>query len=174
MWGRKRIALVVGVIAVIIVLIGVIVWMANLVSVDYFPPHGSLIAERTADNTVTFTIDGYVVGADGPVKFDNCAIDFRINGTHIGPNDFTIGSGDWTVRTTHGCGLVNATVFTSGSVNYILFLNDTDVDGNVSEGDTITLVATEPFRPSTAYAVLFLTELRSSWSPGSFEGNYTA
>ncbi|MDD1768290.1 MAG: hypothetical protein LUQ27_07000 [Methanomassiliicoccales archaeon] len=163
-----------GFVIVAIVVVGVIIYLMTGYSVDYWPPNGTLSVEKIAYNAVTFTIQDPVWGVDGPVKFDNCAIDFRINGTRIGPNDFTIGSGNRTVRATHGCGLINATVFADGSVNYIIFLNDMDSDGNVSEGDTICLVATEPFRPSTTYAVLFLTELRSSWSFGSFEGSYTA
>ncbi len=174
MWGRKRVALLIGSVIVTIVVIGVIYYLMIGYSEDYWPPGGTLSAERIADNAVVFTVEDLVWGVDGPVKFDNCAIAFRINGTPIGPNDFTIGSGDWTVRTTHGCGLINATVFADGSVNYVVILSDIDADGNVSEGDTITFVATEPLRPSTTYAVLFITELRSSWSFGSFEGSYTA
>lgn len=140
---------------------------------DYSPPHGTLNAERIADNAVIFTIEDDLWGADGPVKFDNCAIDLRINGTRIGPNDYRIGGGEWYVRTTRGCGYLNASVFADGLVCYIIVLDDADSDGNVSEGDTISLLSTEPLKPLTQYSVFFVTELRSSWSPGTFNGEYS-
>ncbi len=175
MWGRKRVALAIGITIVVIVAVGIVLWVVfTSGSWDYWPPQGSLAAERTADNAVTFTIDSEVWGFDGPVKFDNCAIGFRVNGTPVGPNDFRIGSGNSTVRATHGCGILNATVFVDDSTGYIVILNDIDADGNVSEGDTVSLIATEPLRPSTAYIVLFITELRSSWFYGEFYGSYTA
>jgi len=163
---RKRwlVALIVGLIA-IFVIAGLYVYLMGIGSWDYFPPGGVLKAERIAENMVTFTIENEVHGADGPVKFDNCALNMRIDNQNLGPTDYTIGSGGWQVRTTHGEGLLNAIVFTDGSANYIIVLNDADSDGNVSIGDTISLIATD--------SIFFLTELRSSWSFGEFTGNYS-
>jgi len=167
------VALIVG-LAAIFVIAGLYVYLMGLGSSDYFPPGGDLKAERTAENMVTFTIENEVYGVDGPVKFDNCALSMRIDDQDLGPTDYTIGSGAWQVRTTHGEGLLNAVVFTDGSSAYIIILNDMDSDGNVSKGDTISLIATEPLKPSTTYSIFFLTELRSSWSFGEFTGNYNA
>ncbi len=171
MWGRKRIALIIVVVVVAIVVVLIILLMGRG-SWDYFPPHGTLEVQRTADNAVTFTIDGEVWGVDGPVRFDNCAIDFRINDTRVGPNDHRFGGGDWYVRTTDGCGYLNASVFTDGLVIYVVVLSDVDSDGEVSEGDTISLISTEPLNPETLYSIFFITELHSSWSPGTFHGEY--
>jgi hypothetical protein len=175
MWSRKRIALIIGIFALAII-IGIILYFYTFALVDYWPPQGILEAERTADNTVTFIMPIDAWGADGPVKFDNCAIAFMINNQSIGPTDVVMppGAHGWYQRTTHGCGYLNASVFTDGLVSYIIVLNDVDSDGYVTMNDTISLIATEPLVSSTNYSILFLTELRSSWSPGWFEGNYRA
>jgi hypothetical protein len=170
---RRLVALIVG-LAAIFVIAGLYVYLMGLGSSDYFPPGGVLKAERTADNIVTFTIENEVYGVDGPVKFDNCALNLRIDDQDLGPTDYPIGSSGWQVRTTHGEGLLNAIVFTDESSNYIIVLNDVDSDGNVSKGDTISLIATEPLKPSTTYSIFFFTELRSSWSFGEFTGGYSA
>ncbi|MDD1773379.1 MAG: hypothetical protein LUQ14_01995 [Methanomassiliicoccales archaeon] len=175
MWSRKRIAIVVGIIVIAIV-VGLAIYWMTFAFEDYWPPRGILKAEKIADNAVTFTIIDGVWGADGPVKFDNCALDLKINNQSLRPTDYVMSPGPygWPLRTTHGSGFLNASVFSDGPVSYVIVLNDVDTDGYVSWGDTISLTATEPLMPSTACSIFFLTELRSSWGPGSFEGNYTA
>jgi hypothetical protein len=167
---------IISIVIVIAAIISIVLLsVMALAFVDWWPPHGDLEAISIANNTEVFAVPFDVPGADGPVKFENCAINFQINNQSLGPTDYSMNPGpySWAVRTTHGSGYLNALVFMGGAVSYVFVLNDVDSDGFVTEGDTISLIASEPFHPAT-YSIVLITELSSSWSPGTFTGSFTA
>ena len=169
--SRKRLLVVALVLVIAVVASAYILSLMFGVSIDYFPPHGALTAEKTGNNSIRFTIQGWVHGADGDVSFNNCGFRLSVNNTTTKPLDY-FKYPSWGVHTVNGEGALNASVVTDGTAFYIVVFNDDDANGIVSDGDTIVVTSTERLLPGGRYTLVVLTELRSSWTYGYFSGEY--